>query len=573
MPQLRMTTGATLPARPSTGKRRLAAWSLLLLFALAVAVAAYLHFLRVAPGTPIADGAAIRGLPNTFALSQGWSQQVREQASFTSFGSRLLPYAWFLNLERAPDRGLLRSDANLRRLGFLPAPRSAGNPAGLPVGMVRAVDERGQAWLGLGCAACHTGELRYRGQAIRIAGGAGLLDLDGFERELLQSLRRTDADPHVFARFAARVLPPGGDASALRAQLRQRLRWLQRRLDGNRTAVPYGYARMDAFGQIFNAIDLDVLDRAADVRAPDAPVSIPVLWSTPRMTRVQWNGSSPNDGIAPLVQNVTTALGVYGQLELAAGGGPGYASSADVPALGRIQQWNGLLAAPRWPEAILGRIDRERAARGRAIYLGQCQACHRLPQGPAGAPVEVRLVPVAQVGTDARMATNFATRSGATGALQGRPSLVFGGRKLAARERMIDIVVHLAVGASAHHPLAAAGAVARGHQRVSSPAGDAGLVYKARPLDGVWSSAPYLHNGSVPTLYELLSPPDRRARAFAVGDGAFDPVHVGLAPGPLRPGTSWLEVDKPGNGNGGHPYGTHLDEASRLDLLEFLKSI
>ena len=53
--------------------------------------------------------------------------------------------------------------------------------------------------------------------------------------------------------------------------------------------------------------------------------------------------------------------------------------------------------------------------------------------------------------------------------------------------------------------------------------------YRARPLDGIWATAPYLHNGSVPTLYDLLSPQDERPRSFCIGDRQFDPVKVGLA--------------------------------------------
>jgi mono/diheme cytochrome c family protein len=539
-----------------------------------VAMAAWWLWPEHDEGTPIADGAPLVGVANTYALAQGWSQQTRERASFTSFGSRLLPYDWFLGLEQAASSEPFRSNANLGRLGFLASAPSAANPAGLPVGFARTRDERGVSWIGLGCAACHTGQLRYRGRAIRIAGGAGLLDLDQFERELLASLQRTDADPAKFARFAARVLPPDRPADSLRAGLRTRMHWLQRRLANNRTAVPYGHGRMDAFGQIFNAVGVDLLDVPENVRAPDAPVSIPVLWSTPRMSRVQWNGSSPNDGIAPLVQNVTTALGVYGSVDLSNGGWPGYASSAEIEALGRIQHWHGQLRAPRWPQPLLGRIDAARAQRGRALYAQQCQGCHQLlDRNDNGAQVQVHMEPLDKLGTDPRMARNFATREGATAALQGRPALVFGGARLGGRARMIDIVVHLAVGATARHPWEAANAAVRGRQGVHSGPDPELLAYKARPLDGAWSSAPYLHNGSVPTLYDLLSPVAQRPRLFTVGSGEFDPVQVGLAAGAAGPGDSRFDAGLPGNGNGGHLYGTALDEGQRLDLLEFLKTL
>ena len=51
--------------------------------------------------------------------------------------------------------------------------------------------------------------------------------------------------------------------------------------------------------------------------------------------------------------------------------------------------------------------------------------------------------------------------------------------------------------------------------------------YKPRPLEGVWATPPFLHNGSIPNLYELLSPAYERSRSFFVGRREFDPVKVG----------------------------------------------
>ena len=53
-------------------------------------------------------------------------------------------------------------------------------------------------------------------------------------------------------------------------------------------------------------------------------------------------------------------------------------------------------------------------------------------------------------------------------------------------------------------------------------------TYRARPLDGIWATAPYLHNGSVPNLYQLLLPAVQRVTTFKVGSDQFDPVYVGF---------------------------------------------
>ena len=98
------------------------------------------------------------------------------------------------------------------------------------------------------------------------------------------------------------------------------------------------------------------------------------------------------------------------------------------------------------------------------------------------------------------------------------------------------------------------------------------LAYKARPLNGIWATAPFLHNGSVPNLYELLLPAEQRSRTFYVGSWKFDPEKVGYI---SRNGRKAYKFDTtlPGNSNAGHEYGTDLSEEQRRDLLEFLKTL
>jgi hypothetical protein len=100
--------------------------------------------------------------------------------------------------------------------------------------------------------------------------------------------------------------------------------------------------------------------------------------------------------------------------------------------------------------------------------------------------------------------------------------------------------------------------------------------YKARPLNGIWATAPYLHNGSVPNLWELLKPEsapeaaDRRKPIFFVGNREFDPVDVGYR---SDSGTFEFDTSLPGNSNAGHEFGTNLPSEQRRELLEYLKSL
>jgi hypothetical protein len=97
--------------------------------------------------------------------------------------------------------------------------------------------------------------------------------------------------------------------------------------------------------------------------------------------------------------------------------------------------------------------------------------------------------------------------------------------------------------------------------------------YAARPLYGIWAAAPYLHNGSVPTLYDLLLPPEQRPKTFALGEREYDPVRVGFAVGTAcRQQDCGVDTTRTGDGNGGHLWGTDLAEPDRMALLEYLKT-
>jgi hypothetical protein len=106
-------------------------------------------------------------------------------------------------------------------------------------------------------------------------------------------------------------------------------------------------------------------------------------------------------------------------------------------------------------------------------------------------------------------------------------------------------------------------------------------VYKAAPRDGVWATAPFLHNGSVPNLYEMLIPAAGRTKKFYLG-GDFDPTRVGLDT-TATSGTFLMDTTLLGNSNAGHSFqdgprgdgviGPLLTDDQRWALVEYLKSI
>jgi hypothetical protein len=100
-------------------------------------------------------------------------------------------------------------------------------------------------------------------------------------------------------------------------------------------------------------------------------------------------------------------------------------------------------------------------------------------------------------------------------------------------------------------------------------------MYKARPLNGIWSSAPYLHNGSVPTLRDMLRTPEERPKEFYVGSRKYDAVNIGFQSMPSENGLTYYRYDTsvPGNLNSGHRFGSDLTDEQKLQLIEYLKTL
>lgn len=99
--------------------------------------------------------------------------------------------------------------------------------------------------------------------------------------------------------------------------------------------------------------------------------------------------------------------------------------------------------------------------------------------------------------------------------------------------------------------------------------------YVAPPLDGLWTRAPYLHNGSVPNLHDMLEAPENRPKSFYRGYTVFDPVNVGfIAQGPEAEQQGELyDISVPGNSNQGHLFGTALPAKDKTALIEYLKTM
>ena len=179
------------------------------------------------PASPASQPASRGGAA---ALDQGWDRSTAEKWYRLSQGTVFLPYPWFLALEQAAGEELFAASDHLERMGFLADSRGPENPEGLPIGFSRvSVDLPDRKpyscwkgdWVGLTCAACHTGQLRHLGQQIRIEGGPAHHDVELFGSRLSAALAATFASSPKFTRFARGVLASGATTTpnALRESL------------------------------------------------------------------------------------------------------------------------------------------------------------------------------------------------------------------------------------------------------------------------------------------------------------------------------------------------------------------
>ena len=526
-------------------------------------------------------------------LDQGWGKAERDRVYRVPQGSEIVPYAWFLALEQALSESPFGDAANIEALRFLPEPKGAANPDGLPVGFAKGVTRKGEEWIGLTCAACHTGQFTFRGKTVRVDGGSGQPDLIAFQSALLMAFKATVAQPAKFDRFARRVLGDGAapeQVKALADRVRVRTRELADWEARNRPAHLSGFGTFDALNVLMNATNATSQGEVANYRVPRAPVSYPSIWLTPEYDWMLWNAGIQNQ----LSRGLGEVIGVFGDLRVtkAEGGGLKYESTADLKRLDELYTHNYSLKPPAWPAAVLGDLDPEKVKRGAEVYAREgCAKCHaekapypRTAPNAAGAThIKIARVPLKEIGTDPVYVESFLTRTSVPGLM----APVFEGTPLAKQPAVPAALLFL----DTLNKTTLAGldqitddpklrARLLGSQPLPKlPGSEAELAamsvlagYRAAPLAGVWATAPYLHNASVPTLHDLLLPPEQRPKEFTLGNREFDPVKVGNVTTPFDGGYRF-DTTLPGFSNAGHRYGTGISDEDRRALIEYLKTL
>jgi mono/diheme cytochrome c family protein len=467
-------------------------------------------------------------------------------------------------------------------------------------------------WLGFTCAACHTSEIHFDKHALRIDGGPPLSDFQSFIQDLSWALQATMENDDKLTRFARNVLAEGGyndtEKQRLQLELGKFKSWLDNYIQINYGGLvtPYGYGRLDAFGAILNRVTASFTEIEGNATPSNAPVSYPFLWNTSQLSWVQWNGSVNNH----IARNVGEVSGVFAHT-IVKTSDPGelFQSSARVMNLDRLENLMSQLDSPKW-QAPLPPIDQDKAVKGKTLFAQNCVFCHGIRdengQFPMTAPnplgkqfIKINMIALKSIGTDPLMAMNFVIPT-----LNVDPGVVrkflpekYQNAAKVPRAEMLSAVVKNVIGrqlAAFSPPLDQQQLLELAGYHLPEDKGGPGppnlVAYKARPLNGVWATAPFLHNGSVSSLYQLLLPDTEREKSFYVGSKDFDVNNVGFVSSQKGNSFQFNTVDGagkpiPGNGNQGHSGKYHTTtkaqdgqwrnytDEERYHLIEYLKTL
>jgi len=245
----------------------------------------------------------------------------------------------------------------------------------------------------------------------------------------------------------------------------------------------------------------------------------PSLWNQKPREGMQLHWDGDNDSVDE--RNLSAALG--------AGVTP---VTVDHDNLKRVRDWIWTLPPPKYPYSV----DQTLAARGAPLYQQYCVDCHadgRFRDGvKAGSRVGL-VEPIDKIGTDSHRLDSY--------------TFIFAANQVGLYPQSEYRFTHF--------------------RKTNG--------YANHPLDGIWLRGPYLHNGSVPTLRDLLDAPDQRPKAFFRGNDVFDREKVGFVSDvQTANGQVFTRYDTlvPGNSNSGHVYGISLSAEDKQAIVEYLKT-
>jgi len=394
----------------------------------------------------------------------------------------------------------------------------------LPVGMSKR-RHMGIDRVFLNCAVCHTATVRTApdAQPMLVAGmPANQLNLMGFQKFVEACVNDRRFTP---AQVVPRIAEKAGNLGLLDKHvvyplavflMKDGVAGLTGRLRFIHTQSDWGPGRVDTFNSakaIFG-VPFEQLPKAELVGVSD----FPAIWNQAKKQGMQLHWDGNNSRVEE--RNLSAAFGTGATPKL-----------IDHTAISRIEAWIATATPPAFDKHFP--IDATRAARGKTIYEARCAACHGKSGSDFAGEYVGKVTPIAAIGTDRGRLDSYTLQ-------------------LAQNQGMLYSAVP--------------------ERRFSHFRKTWG--YANAPLDGLWLRAPYLHNGSVPTLWDLLQPASQRPKVFWRGNDLYDDEHLGFVAAEA-PGLFRFDTGIPGNGNAGHEgpaYGTTLAVADKWALLEYLKT-
>jgi Cytochrome c len=432
---------------------------------------------------------------------------------FYAVGGLLPPYWIFKALPKiCPDK----LPGGYASLGFI---FESGRD--LPIGVSKR-RRLGFEQVGLNCAGCHSGIYRDEpnGEPHIVLGmPAHSLDLQSFFSFVIDcSLdERFNADNVI-----EKVREVGGRVGVLdrflyRTQLVPRIRETTRQLNERIQILLSGQVPAWGTGRVdtfnpYKAIQFNWDLKALPKEQLTGAADFPSLWNQRPRDGMQLHWDGNNNSVDE--RNLSAALG--------AGVTP---VTVDHPRLERVRNWIWTLPPPKYPY----KIDPVLAAKGRDLYADHCGSCHDFDGSEVG-----RVEPIGEINTDPRRLNSY--------------TYIFAANQYTLYPDSKYRFVHF--------------------RKTNG--------YANQPLDGVWARAPYLHNGSVPTLRDLLEPPDKRPAEFFRGYDLYDRKNVGFVSNVAGAnGRRFFKYDTKiaGNENRGHLYGTKLTPEQKDALVEYMKTL
>ena len=516
------------------------------------------------------------GEKGVVALDQGPDWNPTNQAAFyyADQGTWIMPYEWAKALKLPNGQSFLSQLTS--SYGYLPNPVSPSNPEGLPVGFLVANPGTKNQQLSMNCAACHTRQIEVAGIKYRVDGGPAFSNAYALFDEINLIVGNTLSDQAAFDAFQAAVQVP---AETLRTQLNT---WYKPYNTLMTRALPtehWGIGRLDAVAMLQNRVsglDIGPIEDqtiiASNIAVAAQPVRYPFIWNSGKQDFTQWAGTSINgDATYAFSRNTGEALGVFAlfkpRADPAVVGGVNFLieNSVNYKSVLNIQTLVDQIGSPKWPWPV----DNGMVLQGKGLYEKNCASCHGIKQGlPRPGNANTWATPVQNVGTDTSYYKNFAVPTTSSGILTGltvpfSPTTVPASG--AASVSLFDVANSSAL--LQFDPSI--------DLSIKAPSREVG-EFESKVLHGVWSAAPYLHNGSVPTLAALLTPAAERPTSFQVGP-VYDLVNVGLAvEQPNGSATVRVTTDcsvMEGNSRCGHEFGAWLTADEKKALIEYLKTL